>query len=154
LAEILGADAFRQRVKIYGTDIDEDALAIARHAGYTERDLEGLSPELRAKYFEESASGIFFRPDLRRAVIFGRHDLVQDAPISRLDLLVCRNTLMSFNAEIQSRIIERFHFALGSRGLLFVGQAETLMAYGALFVPVDMKNRLFEKGSETHADRI
>ena len=53
-----------------------------------------------------------FRGDLRRTVIFGRNDLVQDAPISRLDLLVCRNTLMYFNAEAQAKILNRFHFAL------------------------------------------
>jgi two-component system CheB/CheR fusion protein len=84
-----------------------------------------------------------FRPDLRRAVIFGRHDLVQDAPISRLDLLVCRNTLMYFNAETQTRILDRFHFALKDSGVLFLGKAEMLLTHGNLFTPINLQHRVF-----------
>ena len=62
-------------------------------------------------------------------VIFGRHDLIQDAPISRIDLLVCRNTLMYFNAETQARILDRFHFALDDGGYLFLGKAEMLLTH-------------------------
>ncbi len=68
-------------------------------------------------------------------VIFGRHNLVHDPPISRVDLLVCRNTLMYFNAEIQERIIARFHFALNEGGYLFLGKAEMLLAHADLFTP-------------------
>ena len=76
-----------------------------------------------------------FHKDLRRSVIFGRHDLIQDAPISRIDLLSCRNTLMYFNAETQARILERFHFALNERGFLFLGKAETLLTYNSTLRP-------------------
>jgi two-component system CheB/CheR fusion protein len=147
LAEVLGAEQFKRRVKIYGTDVDDDALATARHAAYRESDFESLPPDLRATYFEQLNGEVTFRSDLRRAVIFGRHDLVQDAPISRLDLLVCRNTLMYFNSETQARILDRFHFALADDGLLFLGQAETLMTHGRLFVPLALKHRLFEKAT-------
>jgi two-component system CheB/CheR fusion protein len=78
-------------------------------------------------------------------VIFGRNDLVQDAPISRVDLLVCRNTLMYFNAETQSRVLSRFHFALANGGILFLGKAEMLLSHTDLFTPVDLKRRLFRK---------
>jgi two-component system CheB/CheR fusion protein len=83
-------------------------------------------------------------------VIFGRHDLVQDAPISRIDLLVCRNTLMYFNAETQARILARFHFALAEAGVLFLGKAEMLLSHGALFLPVDLKQRTFGKAARPH----
>jgi two-component system, chemotaxis family, CheB/CheR fusion protein len=82
---------------------------------------------------------------LRRSVIFGRHDLLQDAPISRLDLLVCRNTLMYFNSETQGRIINRFHFALNDHGYLFLGKAEMLVMHSNLFVAIDLKHRIFAK---------
>jgi two-component system CheB/CheR fusion protein len=145
LAEEMGVDEFRERVKIYGTDVDEDALDVARHATYTDKQLENVSPELREKYFE-SVDGLYaFRKDLRRQVIFGRHDLISDAPISRVDLLVCRNTLMYFNAETQARILNRLHFALNDTGFLFLGRAETLMTQGHMFVPVDMKRRISRK---------
>src|SRR5207249_3297010 len=110
-AEALGPDA-NDRVKIYATDVDEDVLNKARLALYTEKEVEGVPPALRDRYFEHVNHAHALDKSLRRGVIFGRHDLVQDAPISRIDLLVCRNTLMYFNAEAQSRILARFHFAL------------------------------------------
>jgi two-component system, chemotaxis family, CheB/CheR fusion protein len=147
LAEEMGVDQFRARVKIYGTDVDEDALTVARHATYTDKQLENVSPELREKYFEQVDGLHAFRKDLRRQVIFGRHDLISDAPISRVDLLVCRNALMYFNAETQARILGRFHFALNDTGYLFLGRAETLMAQGQMFIPVDLKRRISRKRS-------
>ena len=145
VAEAMGAEAFRERVKIYATDVDEEALADARQATYSERDLAGVPADLRAKYFDEAGDRYLFSKDLRRAVIFGRNDLVQDAPISRIDLLVCRNTLMYFNSETQGKIVSRFHFALAPQGVLFLGKAEMLLGHGALFAPIDLKRRFFAK---------
>ncbi|HEX2081441.1 MAG TPA: CheR family methyltransferase [Longimicrobium sp.] len=145
LAEALGVDGFRDRVKVYATDVDEEALAQARYATYAEKELEEVPRELRDRYFERNGHGWVFRNDLRRHVIFGRHDLVQDAPISHLDLLVCRNTLMYFNAEVQARIMARFHFALNPEGLLFLGKAEMMRSHAALFTPVDLKARIYGK---------
>ena len=144
MCEALGAEQFLQRVKIYATDIDEDALSKAR-AGYLARDLETLDEQLRSRYFEAQGSRFLFRASLRRAMIFGRHDLMQDAPISRLDLLICRNTLMYFTAEAQARILARFHYALNDDGYLFLGRAEMLLTQGTLFTPVDLKQRVFSK---------
>jgi two-component system CheB/CheR fusion protein len=145
LAEALGPDTFRERVKIYATDVDEEQLNEARQATYGEREIQALPPELVERYFEASGTRFTFRKDLRRSVIFGRNDLVQDAPISRIDLLTCRNTLMYFNAETQARILSRFHFALSDGGVLFLGKAEMLLSHGALFTPVDLKRRVFRR---------
>jgi two-component system, chemotaxis family, CheB/CheR fusion protein len=145
LAEILGHEDFTRRVKIYATDVDDEGLSDARQAVYGERDVRDVPPPLRDRYFESAGDRYSFRKDLRRSVIFGRNDLVQDAPISRIDLLICRNTLMYFNAETQSRILSRFHFALGDDGVLFLGKAEMLLSQGALFLPVDLKRRIFWK---------
>ncbi|MBV9142811.1 MAG: PAS domain S-box protein [Pseudonocardiales bacterium] len=145
LAEALGMDEFRQRVKIYATDVDEDALTHARHATYDERQVRSVSDELRERYFDQAGGRFCFRKDLRRSVIFGRNDLVQDAPISKIDLLVCRNTLMYFNAETQSRILSRLHFALAPAGVLLLGKAEMLLSHAELFLPIDLKRRVFRK---------
>jgi two-component system CheB/CheR fusion protein len=147
LAEELGVDEFRVRAKIYATDVDEDALNTARHAAYNDRQVEGVPPELLSKYFERVDSLYFFRKDLRRQVIFGRHDLINDAPISRVDLLTCRNTLMYLNSETQVKVLARLHFSLYDRGFLLLGRAETLMAHGHDFLAVDLKRRLSRKGS-------
>lgn len=145
LAEALGFEPFRNRVKIFATDVDEEALLQARQASYTLSQLEAVPPDLRQKYFEANGSRFVFDSDLRRSVIFGRHDLTQDAPISRIDLLTCRNTLMYFKSETQTRVLERFHFALQGQGYLLLGKAELLFARTSLFRPVDLKRRIFTK---------
>ena len=145
LAEAVGPDAFKEHVKIYATDVDEDALAQARAGSYTEKDLAHVPEEFQKKYFERAGERYVFTNDLRRCLIFGRHDLVEDAPISKLDLLVCRNALMYFNAETQARILARFHFAVNDHGYLMLGRAEMLLTQAHLFVPVNMKVRVFEK---------
>ncbi|MEM8642907.1 MAG: CheR family methyltransferase [Cyanobacteria bacterium P01_G01_bin.54] len=155
LAELLSPMQFRQRVKIYATDVDEEALAEARHASFRRQDLETIPEALRDKYFEPIADRYIFRSDLRRSVIFGRHDLVQDAPISRLDLLVCRNTLMYFNAETQGRILARLHFALNPTGAIFLGKAEMLLTHANLFTPINLQHRIFSKVSNVNLrDRL
>jgi two-component system CheB/CheR fusion protein len=145
LAEALGVDEFRERVKVYGTDVDEDALSAARHATYPREALKDVPDELVERYFEPTASGLSFRPDLRRTMIFGRNDLVQDAPISRVDLLVSRNTLMYFTAETQARILGHFNFSLNEHGFLFLGKSEMLVTHADLFTPHSLKWRVFRK---------
>jgi two-component system CheB/CheR fusion protein len=145
MAGTLGLDEFRERVKIYATDVDEDALNRARQASYSAREVAGVPEALQEKYFERQGPQYIFHKDLRRAVIFGRHDLIQDAPISRIDLLVCRNALMYFNAEVQAKILTRLNFALSDNGYLFLGKAEMLFTHASLFLPLDLKRRIFAK---------
>ena len=145
LAEILGVEEMRERVKIYGTDVDESALNTARHATYNQKAMGALPEGILERYFERSGTSYIFRKDLRRTVIFGRHDLVNAAPISHIDLLACRNTIMYLNSETQARVLARLHFALEERGILILGKAEMLLSHGHLFAPVDLKCRIFVK---------
>ena len=145
LAEAMGDEDFRRRVKIYATDVDEAALDDGRHASFSPQQVEAVPEELRMRYFEQQNSSYVFRADLRRSVIFGRHDLVQDPPISRIDLLVSRNTLMYFDSETQRRVLANFHFALRDDGYLFLGKSEVLVARSPLFSAVDLKRRVFGK---------
>lgn len=145
LLEALGEEAFKRRVKIYATDIDEEALAEARAAAYPPKAFEDMPQELVDKYFVENGRGLAFRPDLRRSVIFGRNELLQDAPISRIDLLICRNVLMYFTVEAQTRILSQLNFALRDRGYLFLGKSEMLVRHSDFFTPVDIKRRVFRR---------
>jgi two-component system, chemotaxis family, CheB/CheR fusion protein len=145
LAEALGIERFRERVKIYASDVDEDALSRARQATYSKRDVAEIPADLLEKYFDHKDTHYAFNKELRRSVIFGRHDLIQDAPISRIDLLTCRNALMYFNSEAQARILGRFHFALNENGFMLLGKAEMLFTHGILFTPFDVKRRIFVK---------
>jgi two-component system, chemotaxis family, CheB/CheR fusion protein len=145
LLETLGEEAFRQRVKIYGTDLDEEALAEARAAIYPPRAFADLPRHLIEKYFVEHGRDLAFRPDLRRSLIFGRNELLQDAPISRIDLLLCRNVLMYFTVEAQARILSRLNFALLDHGFLVLGKSEMLVRHSDYFAPVDVKWRIFRR---------
>jgi len=144
-AEALGADEFASRVKVYATDVDEEALAQARLGTYDAKQVADVPEALRERYFLREEGRFVFRKDLRTTMIFGRNDLVQDAPISRIDLLMCRNTLMYFNAETQERIVARFHFAMNPHGLLFLGRSEMLTRHADLFSPRDGEHRLFSR---------
>jgi two-component system, chemotaxis family, CheB/CheR fusion protein len=155
LSEALSPEQFRQQVKVYATDVDEESLSEARAASYAPDRVEGIPPQLLDKYFDKVNGRYIFQRDLRRSVIFGRHDLIQDAPISRVDLLVCRNTLMYFNAEAQARIMSRFDFALNPGGFLFLGKAEVMLSRINGFIPADPKGRIFIKNSRNRPnDRL
>ncbi len=145
LCEVMGEEQYRDRVKVYATDIDDEALDVARQASYSERETENLPAQLRDKYFTRTDQRYTFRPDVRRSLIFGRNNLVVDAPISRLDLLICRNTLMYLTAETQGHILRHFHFALRDTGVLLLGKSEMMLAHRDLFGAIDLKSRLFRK---------
>src|SRR5439155_18501467 len=117
----------------------------ARQAVYAEAQLQDVSEPLRDKYFEHVGNRFVFQREYRKALIFGRHDLLQDAPISRIDLLMCRNALMYFNTEAQNKVMERFHFALNEGGVLLLGKAEMLFSRMQLFKPLNLKWRAFLK---------
>src|SRR6185312_1148403 len=127
------------------TDVDEEALDTARHGAYAARAVEDVPRDALERFFERADQRYVFRKDLRRSVIFGRNDLIQDAPISRIDLLVCRNTLMYFTAETQAQILRRFHFALDDDGYVLLGKSEMLITHTDLFAPVELKRRVFRK---------
>ncbi|WP_236020466.1 CheR family methyltransferase [Sabulicella rubraurantiaca] len=145
LMEALGSEAFGARVKIYATDLDEEALRFARLATYSARDVEAVPPELLERHFDNARDSYTVSRELRKAVIFGQHNIVTDAPISRINLLSCRNLLIYLEGETQERVLERLHYALAEDGLLFLGKAETQMARSRLFQPVNLKHRLFRR---------
>ena len=145
LAEALGEAEFHHRVKIYATDMDQEALRAARRATFTAKAVASVPPALLEKYFEQAGDSFTLRSDMRNAVVFGRHDVCHDAPISHLDLILCRNTLMYFNSEAQARVLAQFHFGLKDTGFLFLGRAEAVLAQNELFTPVSLKHRIFAK---------
>src|SRR5438876_402164 len=144
-AEAMSDVDFRDRLKIYATDVDEEALTDGRHALYAVSHLENVTDELRERYFERVEQRYAVKPELRRAVIFGRHDAVHDPPISRIDLLCSRNTLIYFTKDAQAQILTNFHFALREGGFLFLGKSELMLARANLFTPFDVKRRVFQK---------
>lgn len=146
LAEALGMEQYRARVRIYSTDLDEEALNQARQGSYLSTEVVGIPPALLNHYFEQADDRYVICKDLRRAIIFCRHNLIHDAPMSNIDLLVCRNVLIYFNIETQIRVLVRFHFGLKDSGFLFLGNTEIVPTeMGELFTRVDLRHHIFTK---------
>lgn len=145
-AEALGIDACLDRVQGYATDVDEAVIQQARFGTYTTHEVRGVPSDLLEKYFESTNRGYVFHAALRRRVIFGRHHLAEDAPMSKIDLLICRNVLIYLKPDTQASILVRFHFALKNTGFLFLGKAEALTLHRKIFTPLDFRHRIYTKG--------
>ena len=146
LAEGLGARINEYDVRIYATDMDDDALQVARRAEYSEDSVKSIPPELLKNYFVRNGRWTVNK-DLRRLVIFGRHNLATDAPISHVDLILCRNVLIYMTVELQNRLLSKFHYAAEPNGFLFLGKAESLLSASRTFAAVNERWRIFRKES-------
>lgn len=145
LAEMLGEAIDSFEVKIYATDADEAALATARKGVYGTQRLKNLSDGLLGKYFSREGDCYKISHSIRRMVAFGAQNLVSDPPISRLDLLVCRNVQIYFNSELQTRLLSTFSFALNPGGYAFFGKSESLQFGSRMLKVVDPQWRVFQK---------
>jgi two-component system, chemotaxis family, CheB/CheR fusion protein len=145
LAEAMGPAFQNQEVKIFGTDADEKAIAFARRGVYSREQVKSVPPEMLKTWFVEDPTGWSVRKEIRRTVVFGVNNLVSDAPISRLDLLLCRNVFIYLDVPLQKRVLTRFHHALRRRGLLVLGKNELIPFAGKIFEPVDLQRRIYRK---------
>jgi len=148
LCELLGPRVKDYEIKIYATDNDESALNTARRAEYSPEALRGMRPELKAKYFKGDKVMRVAR-DVRRMIIFGRSNLLTDAPISHVDLLLCRNVLIYFDVPAQMHILCRLKYALNDGGILFLGKSESQLKRNSELMPIDPRWRIFQRGSNS-----
>ena len=142
LADAMGPAFQNQEVKIFGTDADESAVAFARRGIYSQEQVQTVPPEMLKNWFYEESGGWAVRKEIRRAVVFGVNNLVSDAPISRLDLLLCRNVFIYLDAQMQKRVLTRFHYALRRHGLLVLGKSELIPFAAKIFEAIDLQRRI------------
>jgi two-component system, chemotaxis family, CheB/CheR fusion protein len=145
LAEVLGPSFNNQEVKVFGTDVDEQAIVKARQAHFTPEQVEQVAPRILNDWFVEETGGYTVRKDIRRAVVFGVNNLLTDAPISRIDMILCRNLFIYFDGEVQKRVLTRFHYALRQNGILVLGKSELIPFAARIFEPVDLARRMYRK---------
>jgi two-component system CheB/CheR fusion protein len=131
-------------VQIFGTDIDEDAIEIARAGIFSPHLLDGLTSEQRDRFFTKEGDDYKVSSDIRKMIIFATQNLVKDPPFTRLDLLSCRNLLIYLNAQLQKKILPLFHYSLKANGLLFLGTSETIGNASDLFTMIDRRWKIFE----------
>lgn len=139
-----GMDAV-PHVQIFATDIDGRALASARVGRFAETIARDVSAERLARWFVREGDTYCVVKELREMCIFSQHNLIKDAPFSRLDLVSCRNLLIYLNNDLQNRVIPLFHFALLPGGHLFLGNSENVTRHSKLFAPLDRRFRIFRK---------
>ncbi|MDW6020197.1 CheR family methyltransferase [Mesorhizobium sp. BAC0120] len=132
-------------VQIFATDIDGKALAQARIGRYAESAIRNVSPERIARWFVKEGETYCVVKELREMCIFSQHNIIKDAPFSRLDMISCRNLLIYLNAELQDRVIPLFHFALRPGGVLFLGNSENVTRQSKLFTQIDRRFRIFRQ---------
>lgn len=154
LAEALGLEACLQRVKCFATDADKAAIWQARQGIYSELEVASVPTHLRTKYFKQTEKGFIFHSQLRQRVVFAEHNLLQDAPISKLDLLLCRNVMIYFNVQTQLAVLTRFHFALKDTGFLFLGKAEALINRRQIFQPISLRHRIYAKNASLELNEM
>ncbi|WP_225769290.1 CheR family methyltransferase [Inquilinus sp. Marseille-Q2685] len=140
------------KVQIFATDIDDHALAVARNGVYPESISRDVSPERLERYFVKDGGSYRVLKEIREMCIFSVHNVIKDAPFSKLDLISCRNLLIYLDAVLQNRVLLLFHFALRQRGYLFLGPSENITQHPKLFAKIDSRQRLF-KARAVEAER-
>lgn len=144
LREAMGARRPRPRIQIFGTDIDDRAITIARHGRYR-TPIAGVSDERLERWFIEEGDEWAVAPEIRETCVFSTHSVIKHPPFSRLDLISCRNFLIYVDPAVQDRIMRTFHYALKPGGHLLLGSSESVTRSSGLFTARDKKNRIFER---------
>ena len=129
--------------QVFASDIDEHAINTARAGIYPGAIITDVAPARLRQYFTKEDELYRIRKSVRDRILFAAHNLLRDPPFSRLDLVTCRNLLIYLNRDVQSKVLQMFHFALKPGGFLFLGSSESADAVADYFIPVDKKNRIY-----------
>ena len=132
------------RLQVFATDLDDDAIRAAREGLYPPAIAADVSEDRLRRFFSRETRGFRIRAEIREPIVFANHDLLRDAPFSRLDLVSCRNLFIYLNRDAQQRALEIIHFALRPHGRLFLGVSETVDTSEHLFQAMDKKQRIYE----------
>ncbi len=133
------------KLQVFASDVDAEAITLARDGAYPAAALEAVSPARLARFFVREDAGWRAAPDLRGAIVFTVQDVLADPPFSRLDMVSCRNLLIYLRPDAQARVIEAFHFALRDGGILLLGSAETPPGAAGRFEAVSKAERIYRR---------
>ncbi|MCS7004314.1 MAG: PAS domain S-box protein [Cytophagales bacterium] len=156
LAKILGNKLSDYNIQIFGTDIDEKAITHARKALYDKSVVANIPDYILDSYFLKKGNQYEVIKPIRQLVLFSKHDVANNPPFLKLDLISCRNLLIYFGQNLQKHIIPIFHYALNPDGYLFLGKSETVGQFTDLFQTIDGKYKIFQRkrGSHLHTIRF
>ncbi len=149
VANELGDQLLSHRVQIFATDIDEEALNVARRGVYPAASMSEVPQDWLRRYFHPVGNNFEASKLLRDMIVFARHNLVSDPPFLRLNLVSCRNVLIYFDVPLQAKVLPIFHFGLLRDGYLFLGRSESVAQAEHLFTAINRRERLFRKLGES-----
>jgi two-component system CheB/CheR fusion protein len=133
-------------IQIFGTDIDQQAVAVARVGVYPPSILADLGPErLKRHFIKADESQYRINKSIREMLVFAHQNIIKDPPFTKLDLLCCRNLLIYLGPELQGKLLPMFHYSLNPDGLLFLGSSESIHQKTDLFVPENKKWKIFRR---------
>jgi two-component system CheB/CheR fusion protein len=138
----------RQRpinVKILATDVHKSSLDAASAGWYSEQQIAGVSPQRLERFFTRKQNGYQISQDLRESIVFAPHNLLRDAPFTKLDLITCRNLLIYFQPHAQKTVLTLFHFCLKPGGILFLGSSESPGGLIDEFDTIDEHAKIYKK---------
>lgn len=133
------------RVQIFATDLDGNSIDHARQGFYLENIVADVSNDRIERFFIKKSNGYQVKKELREMIVFAQHNIIKDAPFTRLDLLSCRNLMIYLTTELQKKIIPVFYYSLNPGGFLLLGPAETVGGFTDMFSPIDAKWKLSSK---------
>lgn len=133
------------KLQIFASDIDEQSLQIARIGRFPATIAKDVPTSRLERYFVREDGSYRIASDLREICLFSSHNLLRDAPFSKLDLITCRNLLIYLTVDLQNRLIPLFHYALNDGGFLFLGTSENVTRHSRLFGTVDKPHRIFNR---------
>lgn len=143
LLEFLETASINPPIQIFGTDIKEEAIEVARQGIYPESAVGSVSKERLERFFTKVKYGYQIKSYIREMCVFARHNVTKDPPFSRQDLISFRNVLIYLGPALQKKIIPVFHYALQPWGYLLLGASETVGRFSDLFALIDKKHKIF-----------
>jgi two-component system CheB/CheR fusion protein len=145
----------RKDVKIFATDVDENAIIRAGSGIYPESIAADISPEFLSKYFTKVDDNFQVKRELREMVVFAHHNLLKDPPFTNIDFISCRNLLIYIQTVYQRKVLNLFNFSLNPGGILFLGSSETIGDMHEYFESLEKKWQIFKsRGTRRHPTDI
>jgi two-component system, chemotaxis family, CheB/CheR fusion protein len=135
-------------MQIFGTDLSEEAIRVARAGIYKESIAADVTPSRLRRFFRKGETGYQISKSIRDMCVFATQNVFNDPPFSRMDLVSCRNVLIYLSPALQKRVIPVFHYALKTGGFLMVGNTEGIVGLGSeLFEPADKRHKIYRRRS-------
>lgn len=155
LAILLHELELLHKTKIYATDLNDSCLQIAQKGIYSFEQIKNYTSNYRkaggnsdfSKYYDANKDGVQLKEFLKKNITFFQHNLVTDHSFNEFHLILCRNVLIYFNRDLQSRVVELFKLSLNNLGYLAIGNKENLLfnQQRTNFAFIDKEEKIYRK---------